>query len=113
MFVSNYYVVLVEHEAVIRIFSPARPQSDTPKIATTDTINDISGDDIWRSLSVAQTVTSGCTRTSSKVIQVSNPSDLSIIIQPKTIVGIMSPVTTMPENVVSAVEANSLEIAQA
>ena len=58
---SLNYVVPAAHEALIRVFSTARPQTDTlalvePKITTADTINDIHQDEIWRSLIVARTV---------------------------------------------------------
>ena len=46
----------------------------------------------------------------SAVVEVANPFDRS---QPKTMVGIISPVTAMPENVMSAVEASCSESAQA
>ena len=51
VFVPNKYTVLPEHEAHIRVFSTARPQTDMlalvePKVATADTTKDIPQDDI-------------------------------------------------------------------
>ena len=107
------------HEALIRIFSTARPQKDTlaliePKIATADTNEGIPQDEIWHSLIVARTVTHWCVKTQSALVQVCNHSDRSIIVQPNTAVGTISPVTTViPENTASAVANNHLESSQA
>ena len=49
----------------------------------------------------------------SAVVQVVNPSNRSITTQPKTIVGTISPVTAIYENVVRAVAGNYSESAQA
>ena len=46
-------------------------------------------------------------------MQVCNPSDRSITIQPKTVVGTVSPVTAIPENIASTVANNHLESLQA
>ena len=112
------YVVLAEHEAVIHVYSTARPQSDTlaliePNIVTTDSIEDTFQDDVWRLLVLARTVTSWCAKKNSAVVQVANPSHRSIRVQLETIVGTISSVTAIPESVASIVEANSSESAQA
>ena len=62
VFVSNKYVIPSAHEALIRIFSTARPQKNTlaliePKIAATGTMKNIPQDEIWHSLIVARTGT--------------------------------------------------------
>ena len=44
---------------------------------------------------------------------VSNPSDRSIVTQQKTVVGTISPVTEIPEDVLGAVANNYLESSQA
>ena len=118
MFVFNKYVVPAAHEALIRAFSTARPQKDTlaliePKIISADTIKDIPRDKIWRSLIIARAVTNWCTITNSALVQVCNPSDRSIKIQPKTVVDTTFPITAIPGNVVSAVANNHLESSQA
>ena len=64
VFVFNKYLVPAAHEALIRVFSAARPQTDMlalvePKIASADTIKDIPQDKIWCSLIVDTTVTTG------------------------------------------------------
>ena len=92
-----------------RPVSTAQSQKDTlaliePKIATADTIKDIPQDEIWSSLLVARAVTNWCININSSLVQVCIISDRSITIQPKTVVGTISPVTAIiPENVVSAV----------
>ena len=45
-------------------------------------------------------------------MQVCNSSERSITVQPKTVVGTISPVTAIPPNVVSAVANNHLESSQ-
>ena len=51
VFVSNKYIIPAAHEALIRVFSTARPQKDTlaliePKFTTADTIKDIPQNEI-------------------------------------------------------------------
>ena len=106
------------HEALIHVFSTARPQKDTlaliePKVAIADTKKDIPQDKIWHSLIVARTVTNWFINTKSVLAQVCNPSGRSITIQPKTVVGTISLVTAIPENIASAVANNHLESSQA
>ena len=115
---SNMYIIPAAHEALIHVFSTARPQKDTleliePKVATTDTIKGIPHDEVWQSLIVAKTVTNWCVKTNSALVQVCNPSDRGITLQPKTIACIISPVTAIPENTTSAVANNHLESSQA
>ena len=101
------------HEALIRVFKTARPQKDTLalielEIVTTDTIKAMPN-----FLIVAKTVTNWHMKTNSALVQVCNPSDRSITIQSKTVLGTISPVITIPENVASAVANNRLESPQA
>ena len=60
--VSRKYVVPAAHEALIRVFSTARPEKDTlaliePRTASTHTLDGMPQDKIWQSLVIARTVT--------------------------------------------------------
>ena len=97
---SNKYIIPAAHEALIRIFSTARPQKYTqaliePRIVTADTLEGISQDEIWQTLIVARTVTHLCNKTKSALVQVGNPSDRTITLKPKTVVDTISPVTAI------------------
>ena len=110
--VCNKYIIPAAHEALIRVFSTARPQKDTsaePKIAIADTIKDIPRDEVRHSLIVARTLTNLCVKTQLALVQVCNPSDRSITVLPKTAVDTISRVTAIPENTVSAVAKKHLE----
>ena len=70
-------------------------------------------DEIWQSLTIARTVTHWCSTTNSALVQISNPSDRSIILKPDTIVGTISPVTAISQRTASAIMQNHSEISQA
>ena len=60
--VSRKVVIPAAHEALIRVFSTARPEKDTlaliePRIASIHTLDDMPQDDIWQSVIIARTVT--------------------------------------------------------
>ena len=117
VFVSNKCIIPAAHEALIRVFSTARPQKDTlaliePKIATADTIKDIP-QEIWHSFVVARTVTHWCVKTQSALVQVCSLSDRSITAQSKTVVGTISPVTATSQNVAGSVANSPSESPQA
>ena len=62
VWVSKEYIIPAAHEALIRVFSTARPQKDTlaliePRIVTVETLEGIPQDEIWQTLIVARTVT--------------------------------------------------------
>ena len=83
--VSRKYVVPAAHEALIRIFSTARPKKDTlaliePRIASIHTLDDMPQDEIWQSVIIARTMTQWSSLTNSALVQVGNPSDLAIIL---------------------------------
>ena len=59
VFVYNKYIIPAAHEALIRVFSTARPQKDTlaliePRVVTADTLEGIPQDEIWQTLIVAK-----------------------------------------------------------
>ena len=115
--VSTLFQPLMKH-SYIRVFSAARPQKYTlalinPRVATAYTIQYIPQDKILDSLVVARTVTHWCNKTKSTLVQVCNPSERSITVQPKTVVGTMSPVTAIPQNVASTIANNPSESSQA
>ena len=69
VFFFNRYIIPAAYEALICVFSTARPQKYTlamiePKIATPDTIKNIPQDEVWQSLIVARTVTNWRVKTS-------------------------------------------------
>ena len=75
VFASNEHVVLDALEALIRVFSTARPQKDTialiePKIATVDNIKDIPQDETWSSVIVGRAVTNLCININSALVQI-------------------------------------------
>ena len=118
VFVSGKYIIPAAHEALIRVFSTARPQKDTlaliePRIVTADTLKGVPQDEIWHALIVARTVTHWCNKTKSALVQVGNPSDRSITLKPKTIVGTIPPVTTITPQNASAVANNDSKSSQA
>ena len=93
--VYSKYNIPAVHEALIRVFSTARPQKDTlaliePRIVTTDTLEGIPQDEVWHALIVARPVTHWCNKTKSALVQVGNPFDRSITLKPKTAVGTIS-----------------------
>ena len=60
--VSRKVVIPAAHEALIRVFSTARPEKDTlaliePRIASIHTLDDMPQDDIWQSVIIARTDT--------------------------------------------------------
>ena len=106
--ISRKHVVPAAHEALIRVFSTARPEKDTlaliePRIASIQTLDDMPHDEIWQSVVIARTVTQWSSITNSALVQVGNPSDRAIILKPNTIVGTISPVTAIPPQTASAV----------
>ena len=85
--VSRKYVVSAAHEALIRVFSTARPEKDTlaliePRIASTHTLDDMPQDEIWQSVIIARTVTQWSSLTNSALVQVGNPPDRANILKP-------------------------------
>ena len=118
VWVSNKYVIPAAHEALICVFSTAQPQKDTlaliePKIVTANTLVGISRDEIWQTLIVTRTVTHWCNKTKSDFVQVGNPSDRTIALKPKTVVGTVPPVTAISPRSASAITHNHSESSQA
>ena len=116
--VSRNVVIPAAHEALIRVFSTARPEKDTlaliePRIASIHTLDDMPQDDIWQSVIIARTVTQWSKVTNSALLQVGNPSDRNIILKPNTIVGTITPVTAISPRTASAVTQNCSESSQA
>ena len=116
--VSRKVVIPAAHEALIRVFSTARPEKDTlaliePKIASTHTLDDMPQDDIWQSVIIARTVTQWSKVTNSALLQVGNPSDRTIILKPNTNMGTITPVTAISPRTASAVTQNCSESSQA
>ena len=116
--VSRKYVIPAAHEALIRVFSTARPEKDTlaliePKIASTHTLDDMPLDEIWQKVIIARTVTQWSRVTNSPLVQVANPSDRAIVLKPNTMVGTISPVTAISPQTASAVTQNCSESLQA
>ena len=100
------------------MFSTTRPEKDTlaliePRIASIHTLDDMPQDDIWQSVIIARTVTQWSKVTNSALLQVGNPSDRNIILKPNTIVGTITPVTTISPRTASAVTQNCSESSQA
>ena len=116
--VSRKVVIPAAHEALIRVFSTARPEKDTlaliePRIASIHTLDDMPQDDIWQSVIIARTVTQWSKVTNSALLQVGNPSDRNIILKPNTIVGTITPDTAISPRTASAVTQNCSESSQA
>ena len=116
--VSRKYVVPAAHEALIRVFSTARPEKDTlaliePRMVSIHTLDDMPQDEIWQSVIIAQTVTQWSSLTNSALVQVGNPSDRATTLMPNTIVGTISPVTAISPQTASAITQNCLESSQA
>ena len=116
--VSRKFVIPAALEALIRVFSTARPEKDTlaliePRIASIHTLDDMPQDDIWQSVIIARTVTQWRSVTNSALLQVGNPSDRTIILKPNTIVGTITPVTAISPQTASAVAQNCSESLQA
>ena len=116
--VSRKVVIPAAHEALIRVFSTARPEKDTlaliePRIASIHTLDDMPQDDIWQSMIIARTVTQWSKVTNSALLQVGNPSDRNIMLKPNTIVGTITPVTAISPRAASAVTQNCSESSQA
>ena len=116
--VSRKFVIPAAHEALIRVFSTARPEKDTlaliePRIASIHTLDDMPEDDICQSVIIARTVTQRSSVTNSAILQVGNPSDRTIILKPNTIVGTITPVTAISPQTASAVAQNCSESLQA
>ena len=116
--VSRKYVVPAAHEALIRVFSTARPEKDTfaliePRIASIHTLDDMPQDEIWQSVIIARPVTQWSSLTNSALVQVGDPSDRAIILKPNTIVGTISPVTAISPQTASAITKNCSESSQA
>ena len=116
--VSRKVVIPAAHEALIRVFSTARPEKDTlaliePRIASIHTLDDMPQDDIWQSVIIARTVTQWSKVTNSALLQVGNPSDRTIILKPDTNVGTITPVTAISPRTASAVTQNCSESSQA
>ena len=116
--VSRKVVIPAAHEALIRVFSTARPEKDTlaliePRTASIHTLDDMPQDDIWQSVIIARTVTQWSSLTNSALLQVGNPSDRTIILKPNTNVGTITPVTAISPRTASAVTQNCSESSQA
>ena len=115
---SKKYVIPATHEALTRVFSTARPQKDTlaliePIIVTANTLVGIPQDEIWQTFIVARTVTYWCNKTKSALVQVGNPSDRTITLKPKTVVGTISPVPAISPRSASAITHNHSESSHA
>ena len=118
VWVSKKYVIPVAHEALIRVFSTARPQKDTlalidPRVVTADTLEGTPQDEIWQTLVVARTVTHWGKKTKLALVQVGNPSDRTTTLKPKIVVGTISPVTAISPWNASAIARNHSESSQA
>ena len=112
--VSRKYVVPAAHEALVRVSSTARPKKNTlaliePRIASVHTFDGIPQDKIWQTLIVARTVTQWCRKTKSALVQIGNPSDRTITLKPKTVVGTISSVTAISPRTASAITHNHSE----
>ena len=120
VFVSNKYIIAAAHEALIRVFSTARPQKDKlaliePRVVNAHILEGIPQDKIcWHTLIVARTVTNRCNKTlSALLVQVGSPSDRTITLKPKIVVGTISPVTAISPRNASAIANNHSESSQA
>ena len=113
--VSRKYVISAVREAfIILVSSTARSQKDTlaliePRIASAHTLDGIPQDEMWQTLIVARTMTQWCRKTKSALVQIGNPSDRTITLKPKTIVGAISPVTAISSRTASATTHNHSE----
>ena len=116
VWVSKKYVIPAAHEALIRVFSTARPQKDTlvliePRIVSANTLEGKLQVEIWQGLIMARTVTDWCNKTKSALV--GNPSNRTIILKPKSVVGTISPVTTISPRTASAIMDNNSKRSQA
>ena len=112
------YVIPAAHEALIRVFSTARPQKDTlaliePRTVSAKTLESKLEDGMWQALIVARTVTHWYNKTKSALVQVGNPFDRTITLKPKTVVGTIPPVTAISPRTASAIMHNNSESSQA
>ena len=117
VWVSKKYVILAAHEALIRVFSTAQSQNGTlaliePRTVSANTLEGTPQDEIWQALIVTRKVTHWCNKTKPALVQVGNPSDRTITLKPKTVVGAMSPVTVISPRRASAITHNHLESSQ-
>ena len=80
-----------------------------PRIASVHTLDGIPQDEIWQTLIVARTVTQWCRKTKSALVQIGNPSDRTITLKPKSIVGTISPVAAISPQTASAITHNYSE----
>ena len=78
-----------------------------------NTLEDIPQHEIRQVLVVARTVTHWRNKTKSALVQVGNPSDRTITLKPKTVVGTISPVTAISPRTASAIVHNHSESSQA
>ena len=118
VWVSKKYVIPAAHEAFIRLFNTVRPQKDTlaliePRTVTATTLVGIPQHEIWQTLNVARKVTHWCNKTKSALVQVGNPSDRTITLKPKTVVGTISPVNAISLRIASAITHNPSQSSQA
>ena len=118
VWVSNKYVIPAAHDVLTRVSSTARPQkkyvsADRARIVSANTLDGVPQDEIWQALIVARTVTHWCNKTMSALLQIGNSSDRTITLQPKTVVGAISPVTAISPRTASAMMLNNSESSQA
>ena len=82
-----------------------------PRIFSADTRVGIPQDEIWQTLIVARTVTQWCRKAKSALVQIDNPSNRTITLKRKTVVGtISSPVTAISPRTASALTHNHSEL---
>ena len=111
VWVSKTYIIPAPHEALIRVFSTARPQKDTlapvePRTVTADTRDGIPQDEIYKTPIVARTVIHWCNKTKSALVQVGNPYDRTITLKPKAVVDTISLFTAILPRHTSAIANN-------
>ena len=112
-------ITAAAHEALQRVSSTARPQNGTlvliePRIVSAHTLDGMPQDEIQQSLIIAGTVT--VTQWCSISLSTDRQSLRSVyqtILKPNTIVGTISPVTTISPRTANAIMHNHSESSQA
>ena len=80
-----------------------------PRIVSAVTREGIPQDEIWQTLIFARTVTQWCRKTKSALAQIGNPSNRTITLKSKTVVGTISPVTAISPRTASTITHNHSE----
>ena len=92
VYVPRNCVVEAGHEIAVRVFSKTAPRESTPaviepRIATTKTIEAQGQHNVWDTVIVARTVTNWSAIDKSAIVQIANPSNRTVTIRAKTVVG--------------------------